>query len=352
LDIDIDVDLGPIVALVIDDNRYARSFIKTALLSFGLRTIHEASDGPAALDLLGRETVHLVIVAHDLSPMNGIDFTRTVRGGESVGCVDVAIIMVSAESSRETVVLSRNAGVTEFLVKPLSTESLFRRVRNVLVNPRAFVQTPDYTGPDRRSLTLPPPGQTDRRVAPPLPRPAPLVQPAGGPIRMVSTPSAAPRRPAAPSPDRNGRRRFAPGDLIFAEGDPGDVAYVVETGAVSIIKQVGEHEVELGRIGASGVFGEMALIDGEPRMAAARAIEDTVCLVIPMGTLRAQLGKTPELVILVMETLLHDIRRMGRELGHIRAILEKKRAADQALPAAPTSPDTPPSRGERALPSP
>lgn len=348
MDIDIDVDLGPIIALVIDDNRYARSFIKTALQSFGLRTIHEAADGPAALDLLGRETVHLVIVAQDLSPMSGIDFTRAVRGGESVGCIDIAIIMVSTESSRETVVLSRNAGVTEFLVKPLSTESLFRRVRNVLVNPRPFVQTADYTGPDRRSLTLPPPDQIERRVAPPLPRPTPLVQPAGGPIRMVSGSTTPPRRPAAPTPDKNGRRRFAAGERIFAEGDPGDVAYVVETGTVSIIKQAGEHEVELGRIGAKGVFGEMALIDGEPRMAAARAIEDTVCLVIPMGALRAQLGKTPELVILVMETLLHDIRRMGRELGHIRAILERKRAAELASPDGPEATDAPPPRHGRA----
>jgi len=334
LDIDIDVDLGPIAALVIDDNRYARSFIKAALNSFGLRTIHEAEDGAAALALLGRETVHLMIVAHDLSPMNGIDFTRRLRGGDAAGCAEIAVIMVSTASSRETVVEAINAGVTEFLVKPLSTESLYRRVRNVLVNPRAFVQSPDFTGPDRRSLALPPPGQVERRVAPPLPRPTPLVQPAGGPIRLVSTPSSATARRAAPVTDRNGRRSFAPGELIFSEGEPGDVAYVVETGAVSIFKQVDEHEVELGRIGANGVFGEMALIDGEPRMAAARAIDDTICLVIPMAALRAQLGKTPELVILVMETLLHDIRRMGRELGHIRAILERKRAGEKALPGA------------------
>jgi len=341
LDIDIDVDLGPIVALVIDDNRYARSFVKTALHSFGLRTIHEAGDGPAALDLLGREAIHLVIVAHDLSPMNGIAFARAVRRGEG-GTTgnDIAIIIISTESSRETVLEAINAGVTEFLVKPLSTESLFRRVRNALVNPRPFVQSDDFIGPDRRSLSLPPPGQVERRVAPPLPRPTPLVQPAGGPVRMVSTPSAEPRRAAAPAPaERNGRRRFGAGELIFAEGDPGDVAYVVESGAVSIFKQVEEHEVELGRIGPNGVFGEMALIDGEPRMAAARAVADTICLVIPMAALRAQLGKTPELVILVMETLLHDIRRMGRELGHIRAILEKKRAGEKALPGAPVSSD-------------
>ena len=47
----------------------------------------------------------------------------------------------------------------------------------------------------------------------------------------------------------------------------------------------------------------------------------------PMAALKSQIGKTPDLVILVLETLLYDIRKMGRELGQVRATLERKRAA-------------------------
>jgi CheY-like chemotaxis protein len=323
----IDVDLSPITALIIDDSRYARSFIKTALQSFGIKTILEAGDGPTGLEVLGQQPVHLVIVDHDMAPMDGIDFTRFVRAGDMVACDDVAVIMMSAESATEVVIQARGAGVNEFLVKPMSTDSLFRRIRNALVNPKAFVRTPGFKGPDRRLLSRPPPGVAERRVAPPIPKPLPLVMPAGA--AAPSRPTAAPHAPVvqAPKPtqERTGRKKFHAGQIIFNEGDPGDMAYVVESGKVSIFKTVKGQKVTLGQIGTNGVFGEMALIDNEPRMASAMAAEETVCLVIPMAALKAQIGKTPDLVILVLETLLYDIRKMGRELGQVRATLEKKR---------------------------
>ena len=55
----IDVDLSRITALIIDDSRYARSFIKTALQSFGIRTILEASDGPSGLEILRGKAVRV-----------------------------------------------------------------------------------------------------------------------------------------------------------------------------------------------------------------------------------------------------------------------------------------------------
>ncbi|TAN61704.1 MAG: response regulator [Magnetospirillum sp.] len=324
----IDVDLSPITALIIDDSRYARSFIKTALQSFGIRTILEASDGPSGLEILRERAVQLIIVDQDMSPMNGIDFTRYLRSGDLVTCVDIAVLMVSGDAAKEVVVEARNAGVNEFLIKPVSTDSLYRRVRNVLVNPKAFVRTPSFTGPDRRTLSRPPPGVAERRSAPPLPRPPPIVAPPG----MVARPGggtqpAPPITLPKPEPvERTSHRKFGAGQVIFQEGDRGDVAYVIESGRVGIYKTIEGAKVTLGQISTNGVFGEMALIDDEPRMASAVAEEETVCLVIPMAALKAQIGKTPDLVILVLETLLHDIRKMGRELGQVRATLEKKRA--------------------------
>lgn len=324
----VDVDLSRITTLVIDDSRYARSFIRTALQSFGIRNILEAGDGPAGLEILGKQPVQLVIVDHDMAPMDGIDFTRFVRAGELVPCDDVAIIMMSAESATEVVFQARGAGVNEFLVKPMSTDSLYRRIRNALVNPKAFVRTAGFKGPDRRLLSRPPAGVSERRVAAPLPKPPPLVAVAGA---AAARPAAAPHAPVVqapkPAPERTGRKKFPAGQVIFNEGEPGDMAYVVESGKVSIFKTVEGKRVILGHIGLNGVFGEMALIDNEPRMASAMAAEDTTCLVIPMSALKAQIGKTPDLVILVLETLLYDIRKMGRELGQVRALMEKKRQA-------------------------
>lgn len=321
----IDVDLSRITALIIDDSRYARSFIKTALQSFGIRTILEAADGPSGLEILREKTVQLIIVDQDMSPMNGVDFTRYLRSGDLVSCIDVSVLMVSGDAAKEVVVEARNAGVNEFLVKPVSTDSLYRRVRNVLVNPKAFVQTPTFVGPDRRTLSRPPPGVPERRVAPPLPKPPPIVMPPGGVSPSGTVASSAISVPKPEPVERTSRKKFAAGQVIFEEGARGDVAYVVESGRVGIYKTVDGRKVTLGHIKTNGVFGEMALIDDEPRMASAVAEEETVCLVIPMAALKAQIGKTPDLVILVLETLLHDIRKMGRELGQVRASLERRR---------------------------
>lgn len=78
--------------------------------------------------------------------------------------------------------------------------------------------------------------------------------------------------------------RFAPGEVIFREGDPGDSLYLVGEGSVKISKQGrgGRQEV-LGYIQSGNFFGEMALLDGEPRSAMATAAEATV-----LGTVKEQ----------------------------------------------------------------
>ena len=74
------------------------------------------------------------------------------------------------------------------------------------------------------------------------------------------------------------RQRFGPGDQIFKEGDEGRLAYVVEEGEVEVFKTIDDQEQVLGTVGKDGIFGEMALIDNKPRMAAARA--STSCTII------------------------------------------------------------------------
>jgi len=67
------------------------------------------------------------------------------------------------------------------------------------------------------------------------------------------------------------RQTFKSGDQIFKEGDEGNMAYVVQEGEVEVVKIIDGHEKVLGTVGKGGIYGEMALIDSKPRMAAARA---------------------------------------------------------------------------------
>ena len=76
------------------------------------------------------------------------------------------------------------------------------------------------------------------------------------------------------------RQLYDPGDQIFKEGDEGRLAYVVEEGEVEIFIIIDDQEQVLGTVGKDGIFGEMALIDNQPRMANARAIKSTTIICV------------------------------------------------------------------------
>ncbi|HSV28704.1 MAG TPA: cyclic nucleotide-binding domain-containing protein [Candidatus Omnitrophota bacterium] len=120
----------------------------------------------------------------------------------------------------------------------------------------------------------------------------------------------------------NSRRRVFPaGTLIFEEGDQGAEAYVVEYGRVTVFKTVKNQRVPLGEIQPGGIFGEMALIDDQPRMASAVAEAETACVVIAKERLSEQLEKAPKGVRVIVGALLGNIRLMGTELAEARVIL-------------------------------
>lgn len=122
----------------------------------------------------------------------------------------------------------------------------------------------------------------------------------------------------------NSRRKvFASGSLIFEEGAQGSEAYVVEYGRVAVYKTVQGRRISIGTILQGGIFGEMALIDDQPRMASALAEEETACVVIGKERLTEQLEKAPKGVRVIVGALLGNIRLMGAELAEARVVLSE-----------------------------
>ena len=62
----------------------------------------------------------------------------------------VPIIMLTGHTEKDRVTAARDAGITEFLAKPISAKALYQRIVNVVANPRPFIKTKTYFGPDRR----------------------------------------------------------------------------------------------------------------------------------------------------------------------------------------------------------
>lgn len=98
-------------------------------------------------------------------------------------------------------------------------------------------------------------------------------------------------------------RDFAPGTVLFEEGQPGDYMYVVQTGEVEIRRQVGETERVLAVLPAGEFFGEMAILNGRPRSATAVVRTRARLIVIEGKTFEAMLRARPEIALRIIKSL-------------------------------------------------
>ena len=96
------------------------------------------------------------------------------------------------------------------------------------------------------------------------------------------------------------------GQAIFREGDPGDVMFVVKEGDVDIVV----HGTVVDTVGPGGIFGEMALIDHQPRSASAVATVDSQLVRIDERRFQYLVERTPHFALEVMRIMAHRLRRM------------------------------------------
>ncbi|MEM9979031.1 MAG: EAL domain-containing protein [Cyanobacteria bacterium P01_D01_bin.2] len=101
---------------------------------------------------------------------------------------------------------------------------------------------------------------------------------------------------------------FKVGETIFSEGDPGDWAYIIESGRVEIAISIDGHAFPLHVLTSGDLLGEMAVMDAAPRSASAKALEETVCLAIPSVQILERIQGADPVVRLLVTTLLHRIR--------------------------------------------
>jgi CheY-like chemotaxis protein len=144
------IDFNRLRFLVVDDNAHMRRIIRTLLHGFGAREVYEAEDGAVGLDAFTHYTPDIVLTDWAMPIFDGLELTQMIRQPNANANPFVPIIMVTGHTEKDRVTAARDAGVTEFLAKPISAKALYQRILNVVVNPRRFVQTKDYFGPDRR----------------------------------------------------------------------------------------------------------------------------------------------------------------------------------------------------------
>jgi CheY-like chemotaxis protein len=146
------MDLSALRILLVDDNRQASQIVKTILNSLGANDVRFATTAEDAYRRLGLEApIDLIIVDQNLGKGGeGVDLVRQIRRDPASPSPYVPILMLTGYSDQRRVLAARDAGISEFLVKPFTVAGLLRRLEALILQPRVFVRSEDYLGPDRR----------------------------------------------------------------------------------------------------------------------------------------------------------------------------------------------------------
>ncbi|HZR99063.1 MAG TPA: serine/threonine-protein kinase [Chloroflexota bacterium] len=128
---------------------------------------------------------------------------------------------------------------------------------------------------------------------------------------------------------RLGERRYAPGEVVLRQGEPGDAMYLVVRGRFAVERQRPDGSPQrLATVGPGDLFGELTLIDGAPRSATVRALTAGTTRVLARADLLAVLHEHPDVALAVMARLARMIRRLDQQL--IAAAPAPRRRARQA----------------------
>jgi CheY-like chemotaxis protein len=139
-----------ISVLIVEDNLPMLEITKSLLLTFGIGHVITAQNGEIGFKRFCELNPDIVIADWMMKPVDGISLTRIIRNDPKSPNPYVPVILMTGFSEKRRVFQARDAGVTEFLVKPFNARDLYKRLIQVIERPRQFVKATDFFGPDRR----------------------------------------------------------------------------------------------------------------------------------------------------------------------------------------------------------
>jgi len=127
-----------------------RVLLAEILRAIGINQIYEACDGAEGLQMMRSHPVDIVLTDLAMEPLDGIDFVRLLRNAPDSPNRLAPIIMITGHFTLARIREARDAGVNEFLAKPITARGVIERLHQIIDHSRPFVRTDGYFGPDRR----------------------------------------------------------------------------------------------------------------------------------------------------------------------------------------------------------
>ncbi len=142
-------DLSKIGVLVVEKQAPMRILLRQVLREFGVKKIDEAMTPEDGFEIFLETTPDLVLV--DWAPdFDGLKLVQRIRNDEESVFPLVPVIMVTAFNDTNYIFEALDAGMTEYMTKPISAKLLYLRIVSVIENKRPFIRAEEFIGPDRR----------------------------------------------------------------------------------------------------------------------------------------------------------------------------------------------------------
>jgi len=141
--------------LVVDENPYTRKLTRMMLMNVGAKSIFEAADGVAALEVIRTTNPDVAIIEWELPVLSGSQVIKIVRSPDVFPKPHLPIIVLTSYAQRSRVQEALRLGAHEFLVKPTSPAALRDRLLSIVINPRPMVRIGKLYVPEPRRLIAP-----------------------------------------------------------------------------------------------------------------------------------------------------------------------------------------------------
>lgn len=145
-------DLSRLKLLIVDDDQHMQTLLRTIVRGIGIENV-KFEDKPAhVLAAIATFNPDIMLLDLQMPETDGLELARHIRRDEKSPNPYLPMIAVSAAADRTHVTAARDAGINEFLAKPLSAASVYDRIVSIIEKPRPFVRNSAYAGPCRRRL--------------------------------------------------------------------------------------------------------------------------------------------------------------------------------------------------------
>lgn len=117
-----------VTCLIVDDDKFSRTFIKTALYQIGIKNVKEAATAKEAMEQINNFKIDIILLDQQMPEKNGIEFAKDLKSSSVENAENIPIIMITVDTKEKTVLDAKELGIKEYLVKPISPLALKKRI--------------------------------------------------------------------------------------------------------------------------------------------------------------------------------------------------------------------------------